>query len=163
MKVALILENGTRLTAQLSEFDAMWLLVEFIKRLRDANVPKKELDVDEAPAKAKPEKEPAHEHSRVQPETKLLAYKCGSCGKHKVIKVSRETDIGDVISCLCGYELQISDIKNASGDCPNCDTKFYNMKLLNGLTELQCRNCKSPIDLVETMSGTLTGKHNLKY
>lgn len=48
----------------------------------------------------------------------------------------------------CGEELpQIREINHAKYNCPNCNTNasFY---VTNGLKEVTCKECRSPIDLV---------------
>ena len=177
MKVTLVIDGGIRLSAPLCGQDAMELLDEFIFRLNaeKKTVPEKPPDaktafhtncvLDAKPATNTgyvPETKPAT-NSGHTPDTKLIAYKCEGCGGFKVLKMPKETAVGDVIPCRCGHETQIKDIKTASGDCANCETRFYNMHLVNGLMELQCRNCKSPVDLIEKADGSLTGSHNVKH
>lgn len=77
---------------------------------------------------------------------KLVAYKCPDCGKITV----RFTVLGEsnIVNChFCRKDdIVIRTAKIASYRCAECNSKAYAW-MCNGLKEIQCKDCLSPIDL----------------
>lgn len=83
----------------------------------------------------------------------LVMIKCEKCGHVATptlfMKNSELVYKEHSLTCReCGEELpQIREINHAKYNCPNCNTNasFY---VTNGLKEVTCKECRSPIDLV---------------
>lgn len=83
---------------------------------------------------------------------KLVAYRCYECGKitvrNLVLGESNETHCH-----WCGTPVTIEKVVLAEISCGCCNNNHSFLYAANGLTEIMCRNCESPIDIDYYMDG----------
>lgn len=92
--------------------------------------------------------------------TRLFVFKCPDCSQGFVTRKPEDfgTPPNTDISCNCGVKTEVRSMTKASGECPNCGERFWDMYMVNGLSEIICRKCQSPIDLFKQGDGTLGTK-----
>lgn len=77
---------------------------------------------------------------------KLVAYRCPECGRVTV----RSIVLGDsnITHChWCREDIVINEVVLTEVKCGNCNDNHTFLYSANGLTEMNCRICESPIDI----------------
>ena len=83
---------------------------------------------------------------------KLVAYRCYECGKITV----RNLVLGETNKTYCHWcrePITIEKAVLAEVSCECCNNNHSFLYVANGLTEIMCRNCESPIDISYYMDG----------
>jgi hypothetical protein len=78
---------------------------------------------------------------------KLVAFECKDCGKVTVRKINLLTD-GYTTHChWCKSEIELGEVTRATFECNCCGTAGY-LYVPEGVTEIHCKKCNAPIDLI---------------
>jgi predicted RNA-binding Zn-ribbon protein involved in translation (DUF1610 family) len=82
---------------------------------------------------------------------KIVGFICPHCNGYTARKCKLAES--NVPHChWCKKDVVIKEVTNTTIQCPNCGDQYY-IYLANGIKEVGCRKCQSPIDIVYTENG----------
>jgi predicted RNA-binding Zn-ribbon protein involved in translation (DUF1610 family) len=82
---------------------------------------------------------------------KIVGFICPHCNGYTARKCKLAES--NVPHChWCKKDVVIKEVTNTTIQCPNCGDQYY-IYLANGIKEVGCRKCQSPIDIAYTENG----------